>query len=131
MVNLTVAVTVRARGPRPSAEVWERYARPATWPAWAPQIRHVQCRHDRLGIGSEGRVVGPLGLTVPFIVDDWNDADRRWTWTVRLGPVGLRLEHGVDSDRAGSSTFVRVHGPAPIVLPYLPVARLAVHRLVR
>jgi hypothetical protein len=131
MVNLTVAVTVRARGPLAADAAWERYARPATWPTWSPQIRRVECAHDRLAAGVTGRVIGPLGVAVPFVVDDWNDAARRWTWTVPVGPVELRLDHGVDGGDDGSSTYVRVHGPAPIVLPYLPLARWALHRLLR
>lgn len=131
MVSLMSNITVRARGPLGPAAVWERYARPATWSSWSPQIRHVDCHRERLAAGVEGRVVGPLGIAVPFTVDEWDDAERRWTWTVRFGPVRLRLEHGVDARAEGSSTFVRIHGPAPIVLPYLPLARLALHRLLR
>ena len=34
------------------------------------------------------------------------------------------------ADAAGSRTWLRVRGPLPLVLPYAPVARFALHRLV-
>jgi hypothetical protein len=127
-----VDVTVRAQGSLAPDAAWERYAVPAVWPDWSPQIGRVECSHARLVEGAHGRVFGPLGIVgVPFAVDSWDDDRRRWSWQVRLGPVRLLLEHGVDARGAGSATFVRVHGPAPLVLGYLPLAKLALRRLVR
>lgn len=127
-----------ASGPLSADEVWERYARPSLWSTWAPQIRRVEVDADRLSGGERGQVHGPLGLSVDFVVDVWDDDARRWTWTVtprlprpRGVPVPtLRLEHGVEAAGEGSRTWLRVSGPALVVVPYLAPARLALHRLV-
>ena len=49
---------------------------------------------------------------------------------MRLGPLRLSLWHGVEPDPAGTATWLRVHGPAVVVAGYLPMARMALHRLV-
>jgi hypothetical protein len=123
-------LSTRASGPRPAEDAWERYARPALWSSWSPQIRRVATDAERLHAGATGRVYGPVGVSIDFVVDEWDEAARRWSWTAHRGPVRLRLEHGVDADGPGSSTFLRVHGPLPVVFGYLPVARFALHRLV-
>jgi Polyketide cyclase / dehydrase and lipid transport len=122
--------SARATGPVPPAQVWERYAVPERWPDWAPQIARVQASAPRIGPGVTGRVWGPLGVRIRFVVTEVDERLRTWAWSVRLGRLRLRLEHGVDADPAGSATWLRVHGPAPVVAAYLPVARLALHRLV-
>ena len=124
-------VTISARGPAAPDEVWERYARPARWPQWSPQIRGVDVPVERLSTGTRGRVIGPLGVAATFLVERWDDATMRWSWQVWFGPLTLRLDHGVDARGTGSSTFLTVHGPLPVVLGYLPVARFALWRLVR
>jgi hypothetical protein len=61
-----------------------------------------------------------------------------WSWVVRpLPPLGrglalgqLTMAHGVAAAGSGSRTWLRVTGFAPLVASYLPVARLALHRLV-
>ena len=122
--------STRATGPVPAAEVWQRYAVPARWPAWAPQIRRVDTSAARIAPGATGYVSGPLGLRVAFTITDVDEARRTWAWDVRLGPVRLHLRHGVEVHPAGSATWLTVRGPALVVAGYLPVARIALHRLV-
>ena len=125
-------VTLHASGPERPAEVWERYAVPARWSEWAPQISGVDVPVDRLDAGVRGRVRLPVGLAVPFVVDTVDEAARRWSWTVEVGPLRLHLLHWVaDGPDGGSTTGLRISGPAPAVLPYAPLARLAIGRLVR
>ena len=124
-------ITISASGPATPEEVWERYARPARWPQWAPQIRGVDVADDRLRVGTKGRVIGPFGVAATFEVQRWDDATRRWSWQAEFGPISLRLDHGVDARGTGSSTFLTVHGPLPVVIAYLPIARFALRRLVR
>lgn len=123
-------LTLRAAGPVSADEAWDRYARPERWRVWAPQIRRVQASAERIAAGVTGRVYGPAGLSVGFVVDAVDEADRTWSWTVRLGPITLRLDHGVTARAGGSATWLTVHGPPPVVLGYAPVARLALHQLV-
>ncbi len=126
---------MRVTGPAPVAVVWERYAVPACWAGWAPHIRGVDTGGDtggdRIVPGLAGRVRGPLGLRVTFVVTDVDERRRRWSWNVRLGPVRLHLRHGVDANPAGTTTWLAVRGPTPVVVAYLPVARVALRRLVR
>lgn len=127
-------ITLRAHGPASAEAAWERYARPALWSSWSPQISRVEVDAERLSAGLTGRVVGPVGLFVDFTVDRWDEAAREWTWTAR--PAGsarlaLVLDHGVRERDAGASTWLRVRGPLALVLGYAVPARLALHRLVQ
>jgi hypothetical protein len=125
-------LTLHATGPVAPAEAWERYALPARWPQWAPQITGVELPVARLTAGARGRVRGPLGVTLPFVVETVDEAARQWSWTVSLGPVRLHLLHWVtDGPDGGSTTGLRVSGPAPLVVGYAPLAHLAIGRLVR
>jgi hypothetical protein len=125
-------LTLHATGSEAPAEVWERYAVPARWPEWAPQITGVDLTVGRLTAGARGRVRGPLGSALPFVVDSVDEATRRWSWTVNVGRVRLRLLHWVaEGPDGGSTTGLRIDGPAPLVLGYAPLARLAIGRLVR
>ncbi|RBY75980.1 SRPBCC family protein [Blastococcus sp. TF02-09] len=125
-------MTVHATGTAPPAEVWERYAVPARWPGWSPQITGVEFPADRLAPGLGGRVRGPLGVAAPFTVEEVDEAARRWSWRVAVGPLRVRLLHWVgEAPGGGTTTGLRLSGPAPLVLGYAPVARLALGRLVR
>jgi polyketide cyclase/dehydrase/lipid transport protein len=125
-------LTLHATGPVPPAEVWERYAVPARWPEWAPQITGVELPVARLAAGVRGRVRGPLGVTLPFVVETVDEVARQWSWTVSAGPVRLHLLHWVtEGPDGGSTTGLRVTGPAPVVVGYAPLAHLAIGRLVR
>ncbi|MBE7186804.1 SRPBCC family protein [Jatrophihabitans endophyticus] len=123
-------VTLHAAGRAAPDEAWERYADPGRWPQWAPQITRVETDEARLVTGMTGRVVGPLGVSVRFVVDEVDHVGRTWSWTVHAGPVQLLLHHAVRADPGGSATSLRVEGPLPVVLPYAPLARYALTRLV-
>jgi hypothetical protein len=126
--------TLHAHGVATVTLAWERYADPALWSTWAPQIQGVDTTMPRLTAGGTGTVRAGLlprpTLGIPFEVLAVDEDAREWAWRARLGPVRLELEHGVTAHLHGSSTWLRVHGPLPVVLAYLPVARLALGRLV-
>lgn len=128
-------LTLTAHGSAAVAVAWQRYADPAEWSSWAPQIQRVQTSMTRLTAGGTGTVhAGPLPrptLPVPFRVLSVEESAMEWSWQVRAGLLGLLLEHGVTPHPAGSSSWLRVHGPLPIVLGYAPLARVALGRLVR
>lgn len=123
--------STRVTGPLPPEQVWERYVVPARWSGWAPQIRAVDASAPRIAPGVDGRVRGPLGVRVSFVVAEVDALARTWSWDVRLGPLRMHLRHGVDADPAGTATWLLVRGPALAVTAYLPVARSALRRLVR
>ncbi len=111
--------------------VWERYADLDAWPGWAPLIVAVECEDDRLRTGATGTVRGPGGLPVRFAVEACDHAARRWRWLVRAGPLELVLDHEVLARPGGGSVAtLSLEGPWPVLLAYLPMAQLALQRLV-
>lgn len=150
--------TVTASGPVSVDEAWARYAAPARWSSWAPQIRGVTYGPPRLEKGAAGIVHGPLGLRVHFTVLEV--APPSWAWRVRVGPVSLTLHHdlapagafnqetgsargagaqtdsghpavGVQDSHPGCLASVTMTGPRPVLLAYAPVAQVALRRLTR
>ncbi len=129
-----VTLTLQAHGRLDADSAWERYADPELWSTWSPQIQRVERTTPRLSTGMTGTVRAGLlarpTIPVPFTVLDVDEARREWSWEAELGPVTLHLDHGVVARGTGSSTWLRLVGPLPVALPYLPVARLALGRLV-
>jgi len=121
---------VSVEGPATAAEVWQRYTSPARWSEWAPQITSVDADHDPIRPATRGVVHGPLLVRVPFTILDVDATARRWSWRVGVGPISLRMEHGVDESPSGSVAWVEIHAPTLLVLPYQPIARLALRRAV-
>jgi hypothetical protein len=119
-------------GPRAADDVWERYFRPRRWPEWSPQIRSVRYPSETLAPGTIGVVRGPGGLRVGFRVLDVDAAApvRSWSWTASVAGVRLHLGHTVEAVPGGTRTGLTVRGPAPVVALYLPIAMLALRRLV-
>ncbi len=132
-VRREIAVT----GPQSPDEVWDRYVRPARWSDWAPQITGVDYAPERLVPGTKGVVRGPLRVPLPFEILAVDEVDRRrrsWRWRAGALGVHVELEHVVEPDPSqpgDSRTRLVLVGPAPVVVPYLPLARWALHRLVR
>lgn len=121
---------VSVEGPADAAEVWRRYTSPAEWPGWAPQIMRVDTPDDPIQPGTRGVVHGPALIRIPFRILEVDETARRWVWRVGVGPLTLRMEHGVDESPEGSRAWVRIHAPRLLVFPYTPVARLALRRVV-
>lgn len=127
-------ISLHAHGVAPVTVAWERYADPALWSTWAPQIQRVDTKLQRLAEGGTGTVragllhLPTLGILCRVLAVD--ESAREWAWEARFGSIRLQLEHGVSEHLAGSSTWLRVHGPLPVILLYAPVARIALGRLV-
>jgi hypothetical protein len=119
-------IRVQASGPSSAASMWEAYADPGRWSSWAPQIRGVRPL-ERLHLGMRGQVEGPAGVRASFEITELDEPERRWAWRVRFGPATLLIRHEVGDGWAA----VDLEGPAPAVLSYAPVAKVALGRLVR
>lgn len=126
-----MTITVSATGKADLKTAWDRYRKPALWSSWAPQISRVECVDDVIRPGTRGRVVGPLGVAVLFVIEHVDAEQHAWSWIV-TGPFGvrLRLHHSLSAVATGTSTSLAIDGPLPIVLGYAPVARFALGRLV-
>ena len=123
-------VRLRATGAAAPAVAWERYAVLAAWPTWAPHLTGADASAPRLATGVSGRVHVLGLLRLPFTVTAADHPSRRWSWVVRLGPLRLALEHGVDPHPRGSRTWLVMHGPTAVLLAYVPIAWVALRRLV-
>src|SRR3954468_23538472 len=123
---------ITVTGPRPSGDVWDRYVRPRRWPEWSPQIRSVDYATESLAAGTDGVVHGPAGLLVRFRVVEVDDSVpvRHWSWRATTAGITLFLAHTVEPVGTGSRTGLTVEGFGPVVAGYLPLARLALYRLV-
>lgn len=117
---------VEAHGPASAGVMWSAYAHTARWSSWAPHIRRVD-PEGPLVPGLRGVVHGPARLRARFEVTSVDPQAMRWAWRVRAGPAELTIDHEV----ADCRTAVVIDGPAPFVIAYAPVARLALRRLVR
>jgi hypothetical protein len=145
-------MTVRANGPAAPTAVWDRYVRPQRWSEWSPQIRSVDYRGEIIAAGGTGVVHGPCGVPVRFEIDEVDHEVRRWCWRIKVAGIAMSLGHSVapaesesesGADRSatsattqaadgdGTTTTLVIEGPAPIVLGYAPIARIALERLVR
>ena len=128
-------LTIGATGTAPPEAAWDRYVHPALWPTWSPQISSVDAADRTLRTGTTGTVHGPLGIAVPFTVLDVDNETRSWSWRVTAAGIVLTLHHGVrlsnEKAMGGSATTLVIQGPAPVVLGYAPLARVALGRLVR
>lgn len=131
MSPLRLALTLHAAGDASPDTAWARYVEFARWPGWSPQIVGVEADATRIAPGVRGRVRGPLGVPVDFVVETVDELARTWSWRAHLGPVGVWLWHSVEPRGDGCSTTLRVRGLPPVVLGYAPLARWALGRLVR
>ena len=69
-------------------------------------------------------------MSLSFTVDAVDEKSRRWSWTVRVGSLRLRLEHWVSPSGGGTTTGMRVSGPRPLVAAYAGEAQHALERVV-
>ncbi len=123
-------LTVEARGAADPDSVWDRYVHPARWHEWSPQIRSVDYSGLTIGAGGRGTVHGPCGVGVGFEILAVDHEKRCWTWQVTVVGITLVLGHDVVQLGSGSRTTLDISGPAPVVIGYAPIARLALGRLV-
>lgn len=137
-------MTVRAAGPAAPDAVWDRYQRPDRWPEWSPQIRSVDYPGEIIAAGGTGVVHGPCGVSVRFEIDEVDQDARRWNWRVKVAGIAMTLGHSVSPQESGAGdsastgtggggtiTTLVIDGPAPVVVGYAPIARIALERLVR
>ena len=128
-------VSVSATGPADPDAVWDRYIHPARWSDWSPQIRSVDYPEKSLTTAGSGKVHGPCGVAITFEVLAIDSETRCWSWRVMIRGISLTLDHDVRAKEfkgvTGTLTTLDINGPAPLVLGYAPIARLALSRLVR
>ena len=98
---------------------------------WRNMIRAVEAPRRRLRAGLRGVVHAPLGLRVPFVVEEVDDDARTWRWTVRVAGTAVSMTHDLTATPRGTRAGLTVHGPAVVALAYRLPARVALRRLCR
>lgn len=114
------------------AEIYARWADPATWSDWDPEVASVRLEGPAM-VGARGRLTPANGPAQAFIISALRP-DREFTNRAALPGAHLEFEHLVEPDPAGSRicVTVRVHGVlrplwARILRrPLGPAARLSV-----
>ena len=114
----------------PSELAWQELIQLGNWPHWGPTVRAAQLSDGgaRLFDGATGSVQTPVGLWVPFRVDQWRDSGSHRMWSWRVAGVHATA-HSVLT--LGDSRC-RVEMSVPWVAPaYLGVVALALKRIRR
>ena len=124
-------LTVAASGTAEPDVVWDRYVHPARLSEWSPQIRSVDYPDPTIATGGRGTVHGPCGVGVAFEILAVDTDNHCWTWRVTVAGITVVLGHDVFPQETGSRTTLNISGPAPVVIGYAPIARIALSRLVR
>lgn len=109
----------------PASAVWDVLVDLQAWPEWGPTVSGAEL--DGLGplaLGARGKVWTPVGVPLPFVIDDFVDG-RSWSWRV-AGVSATR--HEVIPTRTGCvlSFGVPVWAPA-----YLAIMAVALPRIAR
>jgi hypothetical protein len=74
-----------------SQELWLFLTDTTLWPLWGPTVRGVRCSERFIRKGSEGKVLTPIGLWVPFLITEYDDL-HFWGWKVAgIRATGHRL----------------------------------------
>jgi hypothetical protein len=70
---------------------WQLLTDTTLWPLWGPTVRDVRCSERFIRKGSEGKVLTPIGLWVPFLITEYDDL-HFWGWNVAgIRATGHRL----------------------------------------
>lgn len=120
---------VAARGDAPLEVAWQRYVDLDSWRDWSPQIREVRSDQRTLAAGLSGTVQGPLGVGVPFEVLSVDKTARQWVWRASILGSAVEMIHLLRTEGDQTVATLIAEGPAIVVLPYLPLATVALGRL--
>jgi hypothetical protein len=98
---------------RPRSEVWDRLARPASWPSWAKHIKAVDVAPPGLlTASSAGLVRLRNGVRSRFAVSTFVDGER-WLWTGKFLWLRIDYDHVLEAvapDRTRVTFDVDVSG---------------------
>lgn len=133
-------IVVSASGTAAADRVWDLLSCPASWPAWAPHMRHVSHRDGhqspgRVHVGQRLHVASLVpGLGVHVEVTDVQPG-RSWTMQAQLPFGAVEARHTVAAEQATTEATVDLRWVGPrlvgvaLLTAYRPVAAFAVRRL--
>lgn len=103
--------------------LWNLITDTTQWPRWGPTVKAVRTSERCIRKGSEGHVLTPLGIWLPFIVTDY-EHECFWNWKVAsVRATGHRLQL---TDTGGVILWFEV---PLIAFPYLAICRMALTRI--
>ena len=103
--------------------IWELITDTSQWNRWGPTVKAVRTPQRFIGLASEGQVLTPLGIWLPFVVTDY-EHERFWNWKVAsVRATGHRLQ---STDDGGAILWFEV---PLIAFPYLVICRMALSRI--
>lgn len=83
-----------------------------------------------IAAGGCGTVHGLCGVGVAFEIVAIDHDKRCWSWRATVAGITLILGHDVLTHGSGGRATLDISGPAPVVIGYAPIARVALGRLV-
>lgn len=103
--------------------VWDLITDTAKWPQWGPTVKKTKCSDRFIRKGSQGLVLTPLGIWLPFVITEYEDG-RFWTWKV----ASIRATgHRVQAEQAGGC-YLWFDMPM-IAWPYIAICQMALNRI--
>lgn len=114
----------------PSDLAWQELTELSNWPHWGPSVRAARLEDggDRVHAGARGSVRTPVGVWLPFRIDEWSDEGPRRSWSWHVAGVPATAHAVIDRGASGC----RVEMGVPWVAPaYLSVVALALARIRR
>ena len=103
--------------------LWDLITDTDQWPRWGPTVKAVRTPERYISEGSEGQVLTPLGIWLPFIVTDY-EHKCFWNWKVAsVRATGHRLQV---ADAGCALLWFEV---PVIAFPYIAICRMALSRI--
>ena len=103
--------------------LWNLITDTSQWPRWGPTVKAVRTSKRYISKGSEGQVLTPLGIWLPFVVTDY-EHEYFWNWKVAsVRATGHRLQI---ADAGNATLWFEV---PVIAFPYIAICRMALTRI--
>ena len=104
--------SARATTTHPPQAVFSRWADPATWAEWDPEVAWATCSSP-VELGARGRLKPASGPASSFTVSAF-EADRVFTYTAKLPGAKLVFEHHVAATEDGIEVAVQIRLDGPM-----------------
>jgi hypothetical protein len=124
MINISKKCISVGRTFSASPEIlWDLITDTSQWPRWGPTVKAVRTSKRYISKGSEGKVLTPLDIWLPFVVTDY-EQEFFWSWKVAsIRATGHRLQL---ADAGGVILWFEV---PVIAFPYIAICRMALTRI--
>ena len=91
--------------------IWALWSNIATWPTWDPPVEKVVL-DGPFRVGTTGHMVMAGGFEMPFELEVVHP-DERYLDVLRMGELGIRVDHVVEAAEGGSLVTVTTEVTGP------------------